>query len=251
MAFTTTAINIGDSTKKTDYDRLMANNVYNRSFKTIDSKSANYTVLDTDTFAVLYVTTGAADKTITLPTASDNTDRVLKIMKIDSAAGSCIADGEGAETINGTTTWEITEQYGYIQIQCDGSEWFVIDKNDCCIYELIDTTSYAITTAWADYMTLSDLTAGKYFIYYNIVLVLNGAGTLSVTLATTVDTEDSADYTHIMSVAGTTFNRIEKTFKREFLSTTSLYLNGKEATAQGTIDNANYGSGFIRARRIG
>jgi len=244
MAFSNTTVSIGDSTKQSDYARLLANNVYNRSFKTIDSKSANYTVLDTDTFAVLYVTTGAADKTITLPTASDNTDRVLKIMKVDSGTGSVIIDGEGAETINGTTIWEITEQYGYIQIQCDGSEWFVIDQNDSCIYEMSDTTDRTITTSWANYYSLSGLTAGAYEIDY-YVFINAGGEHVYVTTATTSAAEDSEVYT---SVTLTINMPLAKTFIRRFAAATTLYFNAK-ATDTASLYNT-FSSSLIRAKRI-
>ena len=250
MSFSNTTVSIGGSTKQSDYARLLANNVYNRSFKTIDSKSADYTILDTDTFAILYVTAGAANKTMTLPTASANTDRVIKIMKIDSGAGYCIVDGEGAETINGTTTWEITEQYGYIQIQCDGSQWFVIDRNDCCIYEVIDTSNYnSIGDSWTDLYSLAGLTAGIYEIYFAVSLRSNTSYAYA-TIASAVDTEDSPAYT--IAEIGLTVHPASKLIKRAFTVATTLYLNAKTSTADaGGIWNQDAtGNGIIRAKRI-
>lgn len=88
-------------------------------------KSANYTVLDNDNVRAIIMTTGASDKTITLPTAADNSGRFIFIVKDDNTAGDVIIDGEGAETINGNTTYTISGQYGFAEVVCDGTGWVV------------------------------------------------------------------------------------------------------------------------------
>lgn len=252
MAFDVTAVAIGDSTKQADYSRLMANTVYNRTLKEIVAKSANYTILDTDTFYIANVTAGASDKTITLPTAADNSARVIKIMKVDGGAGSVIVDGEGAETINGTTTWEITEQYGYIEVQCDGTEWFVINKNNCCIYEVTNSTDYGLTDAYTDIYSLAGLTPGAYKIYFGFTGKTNDS-TLNATIATAVDTEDSALYrVYIASqVVGDFVAYGSKEFTRSFTVATTLYLNAKESVGDVASIINSFGHGIIRAERIG
>lgn len=87
--------------------------------------NANYTVLDGDGYTTILVTTGASDRTITLPTLADNSTRVLRIKKIDSGAGKVIVDGEGSETIDGALTRELVAQYEEMEIQGD-SEWVVL-----------------------------------------------------------------------------------------------------------------------------
>lgn len=86
--------------------------------------SADYTVLDADGYRSILVTTGAANRTITLPTAADNTDRILDIIKVDSGAGDVIVDGEGVETINGSTTRTLSGQWDRISVLCDGTSWY-------------------------------------------------------------------------------------------------------------------------------
>ena len=88
--------------------------------------SDNYTITDIDGYDLILVTTGADDRTITLPTVADNTDRIIKVMKADSGAGKVILDGEGAETINGDTVRHLVSQYNYVEVVSDGSEWFVL-----------------------------------------------------------------------------------------------------------------------------
>jgi len=88
--------------------------------------SADYTVLDTDGFDQVLVTTGASDRTMTLPTASANTGRVIEFVKMDSGAGDVIIDGESTETINGSTTTTFSGQYSYCKVICDGTEWIIL-----------------------------------------------------------------------------------------------------------------------------
>ncbi len=88
--------------------------------------STNYTVLDTDGFDKILVTTGASDRTITLPTASANTGRSIKILKVDSGAGKVILDGEGAETVGGRTTFDLMLINDFAEIVCDGTTWVVV-----------------------------------------------------------------------------------------------------------------------------
>jgi hypothetical protein len=88
--------------------------------------SGDYTVLDDDGFASILVTTGASDRTITLPTVADNTDRKIVVKKVDSGAGSVIIDGEGAETIDGSATKTMILQYDSTAVVSDGIVWHVL-----------------------------------------------------------------------------------------------------------------------------
>lgn len=99
------------------------------SAATVVSKSdtaATYTILDNDQFGTFLLTTGASDRTITLPTAADNTNRKIVFKKVDSGAGDVIIDGEGAETIDGAATLTIANQNDFAELQCNGSSWRVI-----------------------------------------------------------------------------------------------------------------------------
>ena len=93
-----------------------------------DLDSANYTVQDDDGFRLIRVTTGASDRTITLPTAADNVDRILHILKDDSGAGLVIVDGESAERIDGAMDITIVNRYDSVTLYCDGADWFVLNN---------------------------------------------------------------------------------------------------------------------------
>lgn len=111
--------------------------------------SANYTVTDTDGYDTILVTTGASDRTITLPTAADNNGREITIQKVDTALGIVIVDGEGAETVAGFSTYKVPLVNDYIKVVCDGSNWYVVGKNDTSVWidPSTETTFYYSTTA--------------------------------------------------------------------------------------------------------
>jgi hypothetical protein len=91
--------------------------------------SANYTVTTTDGYDTIIVSTGASDRTVTLPAAASSTGRTLKVIKSDSGAGFVILDGNASETINGQATRTLYGQYADTTVYCDGTTWFVVADN--------------------------------------------------------------------------------------------------------------------------
>lgn len=87
--------------------------------------SANTTLDATHDFVP--VTTAASTITITLPAVSGNTGLTYTIMKADSGAGTVVITPNGAETINGDTTYTLKKQYETIEIVSNGTLWFVKD----------------------------------------------------------------------------------------------------------------------------
>lgn len=93
------------------------------------SKTADYVVSDTDTDIII---TGAlsAHATITLPTAADNTGRIITvIIDGDPGAFNVIVDGEGDERINGATTKTNSDQYSFIKVLCNGTGWNIVGSS--------------------------------------------------------------------------------------------------------------------------
>ena len=87
----------------------------------------DYTISDTNGILLIFVDTGGADRTMTLPTVADNTGRILTFVKVDAGVGKVVLDGEGAETINGAATDNsMASQYDTMTIVSEGSEWFKI-----------------------------------------------------------------------------------------------------------------------------
>lgn len=86
----------------------------------------NYTITDTDGFTIIAVTTGASDRTVTLPTLADNQGRILTFVKVDDGAGELVIDGEGAETIEGFASLYIGRRYGFLTVYADSASWLRI-----------------------------------------------------------------------------------------------------------------------------
>ena len=88
--------------------------------------SADYTVLDDDGYTDVYVSTGASNRTITLPLLANNQGRVIKIYKTDSGVGEVIIDGNGAETVDRFTTIRVGLQYQTLTIVGASSGWYIL-----------------------------------------------------------------------------------------------------------------------------
>lgn len=93
----------------------------------VSPQTANYTITSTDEVVLGDATSG--DITITLPLAADVTGRAFTIKKVDSSANIVTVDANGAETIDGTTTFDLAFQYDYVKLLSDGTEWFIISNN--------------------------------------------------------------------------------------------------------------------------
>jgi hypothetical protein len=86
------------------------------------AKTANYTTAFNDYF--IDCTSGTF--TVTLQAAASYQGRVLIIK--NSGAGTITVDGNGAETIDGATTYSLSVQYATVQIMSDGTNWKIIAK---------------------------------------------------------------------------------------------------------------------------
>lgn len=111
------------------------------------SKTANYTILDDDDARTVLMTTSTTDKTVTLPTASDNANRIITVKKVDSDSGIVIVEGEGAETIEGESSISLSVQNDAITVQCDGIDWLITGDNRV-MYENPTVLPDSVATAW-------------------------------------------------------------------------------------------------------
>jgi len=84
--------------------------------------SSDYTILDDDGYDMILVTTGAATKTITLPTAAYNVDRVIEIMIEEIAKRYAVRDREGGNIMEEYDTIEEAKECIRIFEQEDSEE---------------------------------------------------------------------------------------------------------------------------------
>jgi hypothetical protein len=125
------------------------------------AKSADYTITDTDNVRAVDMTTSSTNRTVTLPTAADNKNRVITIKKVDSGTGTVIVDGEGTETIDGSETLTLLYQYESLTVQCNGAgtAWVVIQKGSYA--ELSHSTTVANVTGSDPTMIIKLVRVGK------------------------------------------------------------------------------------------
>ena len=92
--------------------------------------AATYDLLVRDLLVhVDYTTTGAVTS-LTLPTAQVADGRRVIIKDVDGNAGTnnITIDTEGSETIDGAATLVIAADYGFAELYCDGTNWFILGK---------------------------------------------------------------------------------------------------------------------------
>ncbi|MCF6170425.1 MAG: hypothetical protein L3J31_05895 [Bacteroidales bacterium] len=112
-------VGIGTSSPVTDFD------VDGSVGMNIITKTANYTIADDDG---VYTIVSGSTITITLPTAADNTGRILIIKRGYETGLPTTVDGEGSETIDGQPTYSLGGAYSSVTIQCDGEVWWIIGQ---------------------------------------------------------------------------------------------------------------------------
>ncbi len=93
------------------------------------SKTANYTVLLTDRDKLITCDASSGNITLTLPSAATcGSGFNLKIKKTDSSSNSVIVDGNASETIDSATTLTTTQQNAFLEIWCDGTQWWTTQR---------------------------------------------------------------------------------------------------------------------------
>lgn len=90
--------------------------------------SSTPVTLDDDDDIVLADANGGAI-TVNLPASASNTHKTYTIKKIDSSGNAVTLDGNGSETIDGSTTHALSGQYDSVTIVCDGTEWHIIGES--------------------------------------------------------------------------------------------------------------------------
>jgi len=223
------------------------------------AKVADYTITDADGIKIVDMTTGAADKTVTLPTAADNDDREITLRKVDSAAGKAILNGEGAEVINDTLLWEIIKQYGYVTVKCNGTKWVVL-AHEGAIYEQWQVADVGLVDnqIWQECFNLAGVSPGKYKMeYWGVLRTGSSLGIYKyMTLSNASATEEDNKYTGYVRLCGDALLEgheiFTKSFIRDLAATTTLYLNAKKSAADAAFQlQATDAEAYIRVTRIG
>lgn len=216
----------------------------NLSAPTVDSlvsKTTTYTATTND-IIILCDSSGGAF-TITLYAASGNAGRKLKFIKTTSDTNAVTIDGNGSETINGSTTTTINTQYEELEIVCDGSNWFIINRKSNTAY-----TSYTPTGSWVANSTY----AGKWrrigdSMQIEANVTLTGAPTsanltINIPSGYTIDTSKMSSATSFRNQFGSALisdaARVY-TGNCAYSNTVSIVINHSESGNYGTVNQSN------------
>lgn len=124
------------------------NALANEQVWTTVSKTADYTVLEADRDKLIRVDATSGAVTITLLAAATAGDGFqLAVKKIDSSGNAVTIDGNSSETIDGSTTLSLSNQYEVAILTCDGSNWHVINS------AAAQSTTFAANNATNDGVT--------------------------------------------------------------------------------------------------
>lgn len=93
-------------------------------FGDVQSKSAAYKMLSTDSGVIGDATSAAFN--VTLPDATIVTARTFFIHKTDATANTITVNTLSSQTINGVATRVLTTQYESVTFRSDGSNWIIM-----------------------------------------------------------------------------------------------------------------------------
>lgn len=155
-----------DANSASDVNALMENDAYLKAL--IDGKAqwnfintysitADYAILDTDGYQVIFVNPASRAITVTLPTLADNLGRVITI-KVITAGGAVTLDGEGAETIDGATTFVMQSSGDHCAVIGETTGWRILSacsKLDTGWINTADWSAHDIGNSQLTYDTLT------------------------------------------------------------------------------------------------
>lgn len=93
----------------------------------VTTKSANYTILDGDTFRTILCDATAGAFTITLPAVATNSNRQITFKKTDSGTNTVTIARAGSATIDGATSNWLNLQFDEFTLVCDGTNWNIVN----------------------------------------------------------------------------------------------------------------------------
>jgi hypothetical protein len=108
----------------TNFDQIL--DASNLAFSS-SSATTNTTLTETDGINVKLINATSGAVTVTLPTAVSNAASFI-IKKTDSSTNKVTIDAYSTETIDGGTTYVLNDQYNYVEIVSNGTNWVVTNE---------------------------------------------------------------------------------------------------------------------------
>lgn len=89
-------------------------------------RTATATTTATDEYGIYVCDASASAMTVNLPEAAAYKGSMFWVKKVDPSANVVLVDGYGSETIDGSITFGLVNQYECITVVSTGTEWFII-----------------------------------------------------------------------------------------------------------------------------
>lgn len=136
------------------------NALANEQIWTTVSKTANYTIAETDRDKLVTVDATSGSVTIALLAAATAGDGfMVAIKKIDSSANTVVIDGNSSETIDGATTVTLSNQNEVAILISNGTSWYVI--NSAAAQSTSFSADNATNTGVTNVITVQHTTTGS------------------------------------------------------------------------------------------
>ena len=155
---------------------------------TISIQTSSTTITDDDNIGFLILKTLSSDATINLPAAANNKFRRLKIKNFDSSY-DVIIDGNGSETIDGSTTKKLGPNSDWLDILCDGVEWFIFAAdykvNGTPYHEARLTSAIGLpATTWTQIINYTIPSDGVYEVIFSVRTIYSVTDRIYVSMTT-------------------------------------------------------------------
>lgn len=133
-----------DTGTVTDYDAGGAG----ASFTT-SNQDGDYTVLDGDGFTHIYKDDAVVtDRTYTLPTLADNLDRRICFKNLSTGKGNLTIDGEGAETIDDLTSFDLPFEGASACVIAGANTWIMESETSTNFRRSYNVTTTSNLGSW-------------------------------------------------------------------------------------------------------
>lgn len=169
------------------------------------SKTANYTITDTDGFSFISVDASGGDVTITLPALTNNVGRRITVTKREASTGVVSITAAGSDSIDGTTSVSLYSNDQSVTVigTSTADNWAVVNYNKVTDYSVFGQSSTGLSNgSTTDIGTTLSIPAGTYRLYFGARATITYS-VVPTSVNTIITIRDSADVAQANMVLAT------------------------------------------------